>query len=49
MSFVEWMGFAAVVLPAVIKAAHAYGIELPFLSALSDWIANRNTPQKPSA
>lgn len=48
MSFVEWMALVATVLPAIIKAAHAYGIELPFLSALSDWIAARQTPQKPT-
>lgn len=46
MSFVEWMALVATVLPLVIKVFHKYGIELPILSALSDWIAARQTPQK---
>jgi hypothetical protein len=48
MTAIEWLGLFATVLPVIIKAAHAYGYELPLLSALSDWIAARETTQKPT-
>ncbi len=48
MTAIEWLGIFATALPLIIKAAHAKGYELPYLSALSDWIAARQCPQKPT-
>ena len=45
MNTQDWLtaitGFLVVVLPAVVKLSHALGYELPWLTAIADWFANR--------
>ena len=37
------LGLAGIILPAVIKIGHHMGYEMPYLSALADFIARRET------